>query len=333
MRAVWSFWSKPYRTHRNRVWGSEKLHLLSWVLSTETAKRHYQPCALYTDNEGARLLVDGVGLEFDAVYTTLNAISGADPEWWALGKLYTYRAQVDPFVHIDNDVFLWKALPHELGSAPVFAQNAEPFIPGQSFYRPEVVESALNGAATGWLPPEWVWYRQSGIDSRGECCGVFGGNRVDFIRHYAAQAIRLIEHPGNRSALEALPDKIVHTVLVEQYLLAACVEYCRAHTGSPFHEVAIRYLFSSIEEAFDSETAARLGYTHLIADAKRNWQLADRLEARVAQDYPSHYQRCLDPGMPKNKSKGRLGSRAFPPTKRSTHDTEDYGTRLLDVAK
>jgi hypothetical protein len=197
-------------------------------------------------------------------------------------------------VHIDNDVFLWKALPHELEAAPVFAQNAEYFVPGQSFYQPEALEFALSGTAERWLPPEWRWYRQSSTQSRGECCGVFGGNRIDFIRYYAARAIRLIEDPGNQSALEALPDKIVHMVLVEQYLLAACIEYCRAHTSSPFHDIAIRYLFCSVDEAFDSQTAARLGYTHLIADAKRDPALAQRLEARLARGHPAHYHRCLE---------------------------------------
>ena len=196
MRAVWSFWSKPFDAHRQRVWSSDKHHLLSWVLSTETARRHYGRLVLITDSAGARMLVDGIGLAFDEVHTTLDAIAGADPGW------------------------------------PVFAQNAEPFVPGQSFYQPEAVESALSVAPQGWLPSEWLWYRHYGADSRGECCGVLGGTHVDFIRHYAAQAIRMIDEPGNQHALEALTNKQVHTCLLEQYLLAACIEYHRAHAGS-----------------------------------------------------------------------------------------------------
>jgi hypothetical protein len=294
VRAVWSFWSKPFAAHRNRVWGSEKHHLLSWVLSTEMAGRHYRPCVLVTDSAGARLLVDRIGLAFDEVHTTLDAIAGADPSWWALGKLYAYRAQTERFVHIDSDVYLFKALPQELESAPVFAQNSEHFVPGQSFYQPEALESALSGASDAWLPPEWLWYRQSGLDSRGECCGVLGGNDVDFIRHYAAQAIRLIEAPGNQRALEALPDKLVHTCLLEQYLLAACIEYYRAHPGSRYAGVAIRYLFASIEEAFAPESTARLGFTHLIADSKRDPGLMARLEARVAREHPERFQKCIE---------------------------------------
>jgi len=61
---------------------------------------------LVTDTEGARLLVDKLGLRFTTVMTTLTALDDADPEWWVLGKLWAYRAQTEPFVHLDNDVFL-----------------------------------------------------------------------------------------------------------------------------------------------------------------------------------------------------------------------------------
>ena len=34
MKAVWSFWSKPFAAHRHGSWASEKHHLSAWVLST-----------------------------------------------------------------------------------------------------------------------------------------------------------------------------------------------------------------------------------------------------------------------------------------------------------
>jgi len=215
MRAVWSFWTKPIRVGHRAVWPSSKHHLLGWVLSTRTGKVHYRPTALYTDDAGARALIDGVGLEFDEVHTTLNALADHDPDWWALGKLYAYRAQSAPFVHIDCDVFLWKRLREGLESAPVFAQNPEYFMPGRSYYRPEVFESAVNEVWDGWLPPEWHWYRHSGLPLRGESCGIVGGNRVDFLRHYAERAITLIEHPGNQAAWDRIGDKTNHSILFE----------------------------------------------------------------------------------------------------------------------
>lgn len=292
MRAVWSFWSAPFRAHRRRVWASERHHLLSWVLSTQSARRHYHPTVLHTDDDGARMLVDGLGLEFDEVHLSLNALQGCDPQWWSAGKLYAYHAQQEPFVHIDNDVFLWQPLAPELAAAAVFTQNPEPFTPGRSFYQPEVLEAALHGADQAWLPIEWTWYRRSGRASRGDCCGIFGGQRLDFIQHYAGQAIRLLEHPANATALRQLADKTVHMVLIEQYLLAASVEYHRAHAESGYHDIEMRYLFDSPQAAFEPGNAARLGYTHLIADAKRNPTIAGRLEARVQRDYPAYLERC-----------------------------------------
>src|ERR1039458_675758 len=72
MRAVWSFWSKPYKAHREGIWASQKHHLLSWVLSVATASVHYPDTELYTDDWGAWLLVDQLGLVFGKVSTDLN---------------------------------------------------------------------------------------------------------------------------------------------------------------------------------------------------------------------------------------------------------------------
>lgn len=291
MRAVWSFWSKPYQLGRDRIWTSDKHHLLSWVLSVQTAMKHYRPAALYTDDAGARLLVDGAGLEFDEVHTTLNALADHDPGWWALGKLYAYRQQA-PFVHIDSDVFLWKRLRADLESAPLLAQNPDHFVLGRSYYRPDVFEAAIDRQWDGWLPREWVWYRHSGLPQRAESCGILGGNRVDFLHHYADRAISLMEHPGNRAAWDQISDKVSHNILFEQYLLAACVEHHRHHPDSPFHDVSIEYVFPSAGHAFSQRAAAEAGYTHLIASSKRNPKIAAALEARVAADYPESYERC-----------------------------------------
>jgi hypothetical protein len=293
MRAVWSFWSKPFAALRHSAWLSEKHHLLAWVLSTMTARLHYPATALYTDDAGARLLIDGIGLEFDHVSTALNALNAQDPEWWALGKLYSYSLQTDPFVHIDNDVFLWHPLSPDPGSVAVLAQNPEYLSAGHFYYRPEAFEKNIASGG-GWLPVEWRWYRINHLDQRGDCCGVFGGSRVDFIQHYATQAIRLMEEPRNRAVWYGVPDKSEHNLLFEQYLLAACLEYHRNSAQSPYRDVVISYVFSSAEEAFNSDVATRLGYTHLLCGAKRDPQLANRVEARVAKDHPAQYRRCIE---------------------------------------
>lgn len=292
MRAVWTFWTKPFEARQRWAWRSRKHHLLAWVLSLETARRHYPHTVLFTDDAGARTLVDGLGLDFAEVRTDLNALDGDDPDWWVLGKLRTYAAQTAPFVHLDNDVFLWNPLPASLAAAPLFAQNPEFFaLGGGSWYRPEAFTAALD-AVGGWLPEEWRWYLGMG-GSGAVSCGLVGGHRTDFIRHYAELALAVVRHPANRPAWARWGDKVDDNILIEQYLLAACLEYHRSVPDARYREIDIRYLFPSVEEAFDEDAAARAGYTHLIGAAKRDRGLTDRLERRVAREYPDHYARCL----------------------------------------
>jgi hypothetical protein len=293
MRAVWSFWSAPYRAHYHRQWRSQKHHLLSWILSVGCAARHYPDTRLVTDSEGARLLVDALRLPFRDIDLRLDGLAAAarDSEWWVLGKLAAYAAQSEPFVHLDNDVFLWKALPAAVTAAPVFAQNPEVFyFEDQSLYR---LEPFLRGIAArgGWLPREWSWYaRRRG--NRALCCGILGGRDVAFIRHYAELAMRIIVHPRNQAVWPELG--VRDNILVEQYFLAACLEFHRQAPASPHAGLAAATLFASSAEAFDAAAAARAGYTHLIGDAKADRGIADRLVRRVASEYPDCYERCLN---------------------------------------
>lgn len=294
MRAVWSFWTKPWRARRGFGWSTEKHHLLAWVLSVECARRHYPDTHLVTDEEGARILVDGIGLSFNRVSTELDELSNHDPDFWMLGKLKAYRAQRDPFIHLDTDFFLWNRLPKALEQAQVFAQHPEQFRIGQSFYRPDRVRSLLTQDSDGWLPPEWEWSLSLGDRQRGECCGITGGSHLDFIRYYAEGAMRVIDDPRNRSAWSAVADRREYNVVIEQFHLAACVDFHRGRSDSPYRDVDIRYLFSSASQAFNPNQAVKAGFTHLIAGAKHNVAVTKRLEKRVAKDYPEQYERCVN---------------------------------------
>jgi hypothetical protein len=292
MRAVWSFWTKPFKAHHNRVWLTEKHHLFAWILSVETARRRYSNISLFTDDEGASLLVENLGLNFTYVSTELNALQDADPNWWVLGKLWTYRAQTEPYVHIDSDVFLWKCLPTDVERADVFAQNPESFpFNDESWYRPIQYDQAIRDAQ-GWAPEEWLYYT-SRHSNNAICCGILGGNAVEFLSHYADLGIRMIEHPKNERVWASIGNTISDNILIEQYFLSACLDFHRQQKASRFRDTRIKFLFRSSDEAFDEIVAAHAGYTHLIGGAKSNPALAKRLEDRVRRDFPKLYERCL----------------------------------------
>ena len=294
MRAVWSFWSRPFEAHKCFIWHKPLHHLLAWGLSLRAAARHYPETVLITDRAGKKLLVDRLGLSFTHVSTELDRLQDADPDWWALGKLVAYNVQDRPFVHLDTDVFLWRPLPPNLTQAAVFAQNPE--YPGfhatNSYGAPHEIERsfATDGIE---LPVEWQWAR-----SRDEWyfpeenCGILGGTQIEFIRYYSGLALDLVLNPKHRPAWARLGDKKVYNMVVEQFLLSACVAYHRFHPVSPFRGVKIKHLFRGVCEAFDWQEAAKKGYTHLMGGAKSNPTVGRRLEERTKREDPAFFRMC-----------------------------------------
>jgi len=281
VRAVWSFWSEPFVRGEGSGWLGARHAYLAWVLSVGCARRHYPDTTLVTDDRGAELLVEQLGLKFTRVSLALNQLRDRDPDWWALGKLYAYRMQTEPFVHIDADAFLWNPLPAELESAAVFAQSPETFDPDDGhFYPARAVERSV-----AWLPEEWRWYTAGRGPRAASCCGILGGSRVDLVARYADLGIRVVEDPRNAVGWATWGNKGLCNVLVEQMLLDAVA----AH-----RKVRVAHLFPEAGDPYDPAKAAAAGYTHLIGAAKRHPQLMADLEARVTAEFPDLAGRCRD---------------------------------------
>ena len=273
---------------RHTGWLTPEHHALAWVLSFETARRHYPDTMLVTDDAGAALLLDRLGLDFGSVDLSLNALAGHDPNWWAIGKLYAYALQDRPFIHIDNDVFLWERLPATLEQARVIAQHPEYTEYGASFYRPESIEHDLRQHG-GWMPEAFDQYMPLGGVLKAENCGILGGTDVAFIRNYAEMAVRFIEHPCNQSIWARRPRRDQDFVVFEQLMLSACIAYYQKQPRSPFAGISISYLFASYEEALGC--GDERGFTHLASDAKRHPELIVHMEQAVADLYPEQYRR------------------------------------------
>lgn len=293
MRVVWSLWTPPILGGLGTRWLGTKYWLYSWILSFECAREHYTETVLITDDDGIRLLVDGLRLDFSRVETGLNCLKYYDPKLWAIGKLHAYRLQDAPFFHLDNDVFLWEPLPCEVLTAPVFAQSPEPFeVWDERWYSPQILEVFLLSNGKGWLPQEWHWYRKNQeLLQEGACCGVFGGTDLSFINYYANLAFQIIDYKGNRSGLLMMPSMQKNIVLIEQYLLSAVSNYYVHNSCLDFQCTPIKYLFDDRESL---ARAGELGYTHLIGTAKQSIDICTRLEKRVREYFPQSYENCIN---------------------------------------
>jgi len=293
MRAVFSFWSKPFMAYKGRIWSTPLHHLLSWGLSVRLAKRHFDEVVLITDRRGKALLVDRLGLEFSHVYENLEDYDDVDPGWWAFGKLVSYSLQTEPFCHIDNDVFLWQKMPASLTSAPVFTQCPEHFHTAWEWCGPAHVEKAFAEHHLE-LPMEWMYARSLHPEQFCEDnCGIMGGTDTEFLRYFAGVAIDLVTNPKNHAAWNVFAEKEGFNMVVEQFLLHACVEYHRSNPQSIFHNVRMRYLFPSFEQAYEEDRAKRVGFTHLLGDAKSHPVVMKRLEDRMQWEAPHFYRHCV----------------------------------------
>jgi hypothetical protein len=292
MRAVWSFWSKPYRGGKGRTWLEPKHHLQAWALSLRMARQHFPETQLVTDTPGKALLVDSLGLEFTHVSTELDRLRDADPGWWALGKLMAYSLQNKPFIHLDTDVFLWRALPPAVLSSPVFTQSPERHSLLDPWCGIRRIEQLFERHGQS-IPVEWQWTSSRNTTwHREENCGIMGGNRVDFIRYFARLAIDLAMRPAYAAMWAELPDKFGLNMTLEQFLLGACLDYHRVNPQSPFRGVTIRHVFENGDDPYNPQVAARTGFTHLLGGCKSHPEVAARLDRRVAMLDPALHRRC-----------------------------------------
>ncbi|MEV4295963.1 DUF6734 family protein [Microbispora rosea] len=290
-RLVWSHWTKPLTKETGGAWSSLKYYLLSFVLSLETARAHGLRTVLVTDDDGARMLVDSVGLRFDEVGTQLNRLEAYDHSWWNLGKILSYRIQEEPFVHLDNDVYLWRPLPDRLLTAPLLAQNPEYLPQHRDYYEPGVLEDGVRRCENGCLPLEWRWCRRLlGDHQRSFNTGVYGGHRLDFIHHCSDLIFALLDRPGQMAELNRLPDRPRLSGMLEMLIPGMCLDYHSGRHGSPFADLRIECLFPDAETAYLD--AVQSGYTHLLGRSKRQPSVVSRLEARVRRLHPELYERC-----------------------------------------
>jgi hypothetical protein len=142
---------------------------------------------------------------------------------------------------------------------------------------------------------EWAWARSRWGKALFEAnCGIAGGTDVEFIRYYARLALDLVMSPLHAAAWAGSRGRQPLNMVIEQFMLSACLDFHRSHPHSPFKGVNARYLFPSPQAAFDSRYAARLGFTHLLGDAKHHPRVAQRLEERVRAEDEPFYARCME---------------------------------------
>ena len=269
-KAVYSFWTKPYREHEWKTIGefrSEESFLSSWSLSVMYAKKHFEKVELYIDKEGWEML-EPLNLPFTKVHVTFEDLDKYHNELWSISKIYTYLLQDEPFIHLDSDVYLWVGLPEKYQNSEILLQNNED---GYGFYKDMLVDYIDRFWGSSDVIDDFI--TKNGISKVIVFnCGVFGGTNIDFIKEYARKSIDFADVINEK--LKSDPAvKYSIPCFFEQSLLAMMLD--------------LNNTFPSLIMEGNEFPNPRFPYTHLAAGAKKAEKADAALKRRLKKDYPA----------------------------------------------
>ncbi|MFC4636044.1 DUF6734 family protein [Dokdonia ponticola] len=284
MKIIQSFWTGKINhiSENNFGWVSPKYNLISWVLSANQLKKYYENVELYTDELGARILIDTLKLPYSKVHIVLNTIDHYHKDLWAISKIKTYSLQNEPFLHVDGDVFIWDTFPEELMKAPLITQNLEKTT---DYYRNmwKGIEPHLS-----YIPEELNTFNST---KNGFACnmGIVGGVDLEFYKHYTSEAFKFVD--TNKNAWDKV-NKNNFNVFFEQLLYYELAKKQNIEVDYLFKEIPDdnKYIgFGDFYKVPNERT-----YLHLLGNYKKDKATYKAMEHYVLKFYPDYYKRVLD---------------------------------------
>ncbi len=290
MKIIQSFWSKPIRSKdnsdgifRDKGGWSERIYFyMSWTLSCLKFKEIYGNIELITDKYGKELLCDILELPFTSVKVELNCLDTYNHNLWALGKIYSYSVQDVPFLHVDNDIFVWDKFPEQLLNAGLICQNLEVNYPHSNEYF-LLLEDLFE-----FIPESIRLLRKKEKGLTQINAGILGGNNISFIKEYAKKAFEFIER--NESLIDKIPEnKGGFNMVFEQYLFYALAKEKNIPISTLFSEHFNR--FEGLSDFHRIPNSAY--YIHALGTLKKLRTVGINVAERLLIEYPEYYSRII----------------------------------------
>lgn len=138
--------------------------------------------------------------------------------FWAYGKLLAYNEQKVPFVHLDNDVFLWKPLPDRILKARLCFQSHEPFKKVGYKYYDELKPCFYHAP----VRPQVVVDNE--VSDFAYNCGICGGHDLYFFEEWIKTSAEYIFAPANQNLFfKRYQELLIHQNLFHEQYFASCL--------------------------------------------------------------------------------------------------------------
>nr|WP_294080537.1 DUF6734 family protein [Proteiniphilum sp. UBA5384] len=257
-------------------WCSPFHHLVAWAYSSLKLRELYPDVELYTDSEGAKVLIDKLKLpytQYSVEYDDLRC----NPCLWAYPKILTYGKQVEPFIHVDGDVFIYEKFDDELVNSRLIVQNLEL----STNYYADIFRPVLKKLR---YVPDVFKDNLSEKFPKSYNAGILGGTDIRSMQLYTEAAVKFV---GQNHLCHSNGN---FNMIFEQLLFYSVAQKQNISPGCYFNKVYNDNGYA-LKEMADFFATPGLKYLHLIGRLKRDKFICDQLVRRFFFEYPDYFER------------------------------------------
>jgi hypothetical protein len=289
MKIIQSYWSFPDQTNSNQrqLVGSHLNKMIFMTLSCLKLKEVFSEVELYTDQAGKELFIDQLNLPYTRVHVVLDDLTreyGRKKSIWALGKIYAYQQQTGPFLHVDNDVFIWKKFSEDLLKQPIIAQSYEM---NNGHHKANLYSSVKT---LDYIPEVILENIRSKHDGGQYNAGIIGGCDIEFFQNFTKEAFSFVDK--NLDKLNSLPKDACFPCLFEQYLFSVMAQEKKKTIATllPLPKIPSDN-FKNLVEISDRY---RTNFVHLVGDHKKEYYNTSLISEILWLEYPEYHFKIFE---------------------------------------
>ena len=262
MNIIMSLWTKPCVDGKSHGFRSVEEMIESLILSVNVAKKHYPDIHFYTDKLGYEWIKPHLDqLPFTKIEVCLDDFNWVPDVYWSFVKVYVYTLQKEPFIHIDNDVFLWDKIPEYILEGKDFVfQETEPMTWGAyDFYN------------RGLKIYSHAVHKDIEIKDIAVNCGIFAcltDAGLNLLNDYYKYGKYFVDHADLKADIDKEPNsqRWLASVIIEQVYIYSLIVRDKLKWGTLLNEERSSY---------------RMRYSHMVAHFKRQELIVNRIKERI----------------------------------------------------
>jgi len=203
MKAIQSFRSEDIRPALESFGGPAllKTRIQVMALSAASIAQHYDSFEFITDDAGAAM-AEACALPYTKI-TSIGPAFNSSKRFWVHSKFEAYKSK-EPFLHFDNDLFLWEPLPSRVHQADVVSLHGESF--GWPIYE-GWLQSADKIKGMPRLQDKY-YYNRTPMNM-----AIFGGNDTVAISKYAEYVLAFVDSLNGLRDLDAVEAEAIKPLM------------------------------------------------------------------------------------------------------------------------